>query len=526
MIRRCRFVLPLALLAAAFAQAETPLPEPAPKEGDPRPGQRWVDARPEIGLREIRVLEGGRELKAWILPPGEEIKFLISGENRLLVQARLQMESRTSPEASYSIGWTVDGGAEQRKEFRTKPHKTATFESGMEGVPGIPGAGVPGIKREAVVEIPTDGSHAVIFRLPEGATASVVVRVRYEQPERAGKSYGSTIGPKSHKETWWMGTVSRLTIGYDDNVFRFSDEDSHQWEELDGNDAQDKYDRVTSVGDVYIDSDLDAHIISPEFALGRFYVGGTLKNRWYLGNHHKTRDEYGLFFRHLISNSLSYKVFGTWGPDKYYRDLNPSQSPGPSRAHAHHDDYEIGGLVRMKWAPQITTGLKYTWELRDWNTNFNEKDAKIHHLDFDLVVSPAKWISFELDLDGSIAHALAGGGERDASYRQFSPKLAVDFRVKRLLFGASYGFDSRVYTTDNSRQVDPAHAHRRDKRHTFGIYAGYQLGESSEITLAYSRTKRTVQLPGRESSTDPSDFDDDFEYTSNSLELTLLFKWP
>jgi hypothetical protein len=526
MTRRARFAFAISVVAASLAGAQTPPPDKPRDETDPRPGQKWVDARPEMGLREIKILEGGRELKGWIVPPGGEMKFIIGGENRFLVQARLRMESRTSPEAAYSLSWTVDGGPETRRDFKATPHRTSKFETGMEGVPGVRNEGVPGIKGEAVIDIPSEGTHKVSIKVPADATTPVVLRVRFEEPVRPGKAYGSTVGPSSHKDTWWMGTVSRLTIGYDDNIFRFSDDDTHQHEEHKTNDPQDKYDHVDSVADFYVDSDLDAHIISPEFELGRFYIGGRLKDRFYLANHNKTYHEYGLFFRHLINNSISYKVFGNWGPAKYYRDLNPSQEPGPARAHAHHDDYELGGAVRVKWLKQLETGLKYTWELRDWNGSFNEKDAKIHHLDLDVVVRPAKWISFELDLDGAIAHALARSGERDASYREFSPRLGVDFRVKRVMFGASYRFEIRDYTTDNSRSLDPTHADRTDKRHRFAIYAGYQLGESSEITLTYARTKRTVNLPGHQSSTDPSDLDDDFEYTANSLELTLLFKWP
>ena len=532
MPRRNRFLVALAALAGSVGSAETPATEKPPRETDPRPGQHWKDANPEAGLREIQVLEGGREIRAWVLPPGGQLKILIGGENRLLMQARLQMESRTSPETPFAVLWTVDGGAEEKRDFRTKPHKSASFETGIGAVPGIKGDGVPGSKREAVVEIPTEGSHVVVFRLPAEATSPVVVRIRYEEPLRSGEGRFTTIGPKAQRDSWGMGSVSRLTIGYDDNVFLFSDADLHQFEEHKSNDPQDKYDRVASVGDFYVDSDLDVHIISPQVDLGRFYIGGTLKDRLYLANHRKSYHEYSLYFRHLISNSISWKVFGGWGPGKYYRDLNSSQDPGPQRSHAHHDDYEVGGLVRVKWAPQLKTGLKYTWRLRDWNGSFNEKDAKIHALDLDVIVSLAKFLEFELDLDGEIAESLASGGEEDASYRQFSPRLAVDVLIKRfsksrsVRCGASYRFEYREYTTGHSRGRDPTHADRVDHRHRFEVYAAVQLGESTEIMLAYKRTKRTVNLPGRDSSTDPSDRDDDFEYTSNALELTLIFKFP
>ncbi len=514
MARRFACAVALAALTAAVASAQAADIEKKLRSTDPRPGQRWVDGKPEIGVKEVRVHEGGREIQAWVVPPGGDMSIRISGENRILVQARPQIESRTSPELSYAIAWVLDGAPEQRKKLRTLPHKTALFEGGIDGVPGV--------MDDFVIDIPTQGSHTLVLKVPADARAGVVLRFRYEEAKPAGKSYGSTTGPNSHKETWWMGTVSYLTFGYDDNVWRFSGEDSHQYEEHKRNDPHDKYDHMDSVADFYIDSDLDVFIITPENPLGRFYIGGILDERWYIQNHHKSTDTFGAYFKHAILPTLNYKIFGNWAPNRFYRNLDPQEVPGFQRAHAHYDRYEIGGRIWGRLAKGLSATVGYTWEMVDWNGSFNERDTKSHIGEIGVRVKAAKWLSFELGLEGKVARALATGTERDSSHRQLAPRLGVDLQLGRVLLGGGYKFEWREYTTDNSRSSDPAHADREDKKHEFSVYVGYKLGESSKLTLEYTRTRRTVDLPSGSGSLDEGNL----EYTANTLEITLLFLWP
>ncbi len=514
MLRRIAVAVALALIGASNASAQAGDLEKKLRATDPRPGQRWVDGRPEIGVKEVRVHEGGKEIQAWVVPPGGEMSIKIGGENRILVQARPQMESRTSPELSYAVVWTLDGGPEQRKKLKTVAHRTALFEGGIDGVPGV--------MDDFVIDVPTQGSHTVVLRVPADAASGVVLRFRYEEPKPSGKSYGSTTGPDSHRETWWMGTVSWLTFGYDDNVWRFSDDDSHAYEEHKRNDPQDKFDHMDSVADFYVDSELDVHIITPENPLGRFYLGGTIENRWYIQNHHLSSDTFGAYLKHSILPNLNYKVWGRWGPDRFYRNLNPQEIPGFQRAHAHYDRYEIGGRLWFRWFKGFSTALGYEWALNDWNGSFNARDVKSNSLKLELQATPAKWITVGLDLEGEVGRALATGDERDGSYRQFSPELDVDLTLGRVLVGGSYHLDWRFYTTDHSRAQDPNYADREQMTHEFGVYIGYRLGESSKLTLKYTRTARTVDLPGRSGS-----YAEGLrEYKANSLEVTLLFLWP
>lgn len=504
----------IALVSAAAASAQAGGLEDRLRATDPRPGQRWAEARPEIGVREVRVHEGGRELRGYFVPPGGDCTLKIGGQNRLLVQIRPQMADRTAPEYHYAIHWTVDGGAEQKKRFRTTAHRTALFEGGIDGVPGVADA--------LVIDLPQDGSHVVVIRVPAGAKAGVVLRLRYEEPKPSGKSYGSTTGPDSHRDTFWMATRSLLTFGYTDNAFQLSDVESHQWEEQNDNHPRDKFDRMASVGDFFLDSSLDAQIITPVTPVGRFFVGGTIDERWYIENKRLNSDTFGAYVRHQVVSGVDYKVFGSWQVDRFHRNLDPPEIPGQQQGHAHYDAYEIGGKAWVRWGKPLTTGVTYAWELQDWNTKFNERDSSSHRVALDVALRPAKWLTLELDLDAKWLRCLASRGETDRSWREISPRIAADVRVKRVLLGGSYRYAWRRYTTDNSRSEDVYYADRTDQRHRFRLYLGYVIGTDTEVKLAWERERRTVDLPGRSGSA----AEGRFRRSSNSLELSLLFLWP
>ncbi|MCE9582405.1 MAG: hypothetical protein K8T20_07920 [Planctomycetes bacterium] len=508
-------VLALLTLASLMASAQDPAPAKPKASHDPRPGMRWIEQVPEAGVAPVKLLIAGKESSVFELEPGGELRVAVPGENRLLVRVRREFESRTAPKARYSFTWKLDDAPEKKVSFHSIPHRTAEF-------PGKAGS-VPGVSDSFIVEVPAQGLHEVVLRLPKDHKAALVFQFSVEQARRVpGADNGALNSPSAHKKTWWMGTTSRLRIGYDDNVFHFSHNDESGYHKHHDDSPTDKYDRMASIDDFYFDSEFDLHIISPQGPIGRVTIGGQVNDRLYFQNHRKNVDEYIGYVQHTILDSLHYKIFGSFTPDRFIRNYDIPDVPGLQRAHAYYDDYTLGARVWTRPVKGLSAAFTYTWELEDWNGSFNERDSKANHFDLGLHFTPWPWVTANFGYEFTMSRALATGDERDATYREHAPRVGLDFKVKRLLFGASYRYGYRSYTTDNPVAVDPPHAGRRDSRHEMKVYVGYMLGESSSLVAQYTRTARRTSLPGGAGSFS----EQSFNYEANTLEITFELKWP
>ncbi|NUN48990.1 MAG: hypothetical protein HUU15_09205 [Candidatus Brocadiae bacterium] len=503
----------LACSAAVFAQQ----PAPGRTSDAPRPGMKWVEAMPEEGRAPVTLVSGGSEKTYWEVAPGGKLAVPVGGPNqRLLVQVRRMFGSRTDAPSEYSFLWSLDGGEAVKAGFKSKPHASAVWK----GRPDV----IPGTQDALVIDVPMDGRHVVTVAWGEKRERGLAFRFLVEiprPPEEALKA-----ARENHDDHWWMSVTSRLTFGYDDNIWNFSDDDVHATEERNTNHPNDKYDKVGAVDDGYMSSFLDARILSPLTTLGRFTIGGRMENRLYLVNTRKNRDELGVFLRHSPVERLEYGVSFDWTPDIYYRHIDSVDIPGSTRQHAHYDRYEIGGRLRYRWARGLSTTGRYTWELRDWNSKFNEKDTFRHHWEAGVDWAPAKWLKLEFDLEYVHARSRATGEDPDLSFQEISPRLEAVLKFGRIEVGGGYRFASRTYTTKNERSQDPVHAGRRDRRHEWTAMVKLITGESSYLMLEIMRRKVTTRLPGRDSAADSADFDDNFEHDGSRIEFTWEFKFP
>lgn len=500
-------ILAMVAVLAGVAWAE----EPLDKEPAPRPGQKWSDQAPLNHDAPAKLHLNGKEREVFTLKPGAEMKVSVPGEDRLLVRVRRDFAEKTDAAADYAVTWKLADGPEQAFRGTSQPSKSGLYLGKPDAVPGT----------EDIFEIanPGEGAAVVTFRLPADAKAAVTLRFQVEFPAQLPGSSGS---PDAHKDTWWMGTVTRIRFGYDDNVWRFSHKDLKRYKDHHDDDPYDRFDKMASIDDMYFDSFFDLHIISPEGPLGRLWIGGSVDDRFYLQNHEKNVDEYEAYIRHFPIPKLDYRIFATFSPDHFWRNYDPQDDPSPSRAHAHYDDYTAGVSIHSPIVRHLSLAFTYTWELRDWNSKFNEKDSKrnIFKLEANWRVTP--WLELTGGYELTLARSLATGLEHDASFVQHEGWLAADFRVKFVLFGASYKVAYRDHTTDHDATEDPSNSGRHDWNHEFRLYVGVKPGQPSELVFEYIRRVRRSSVGSGVTTRD----DDSFSYDSNAVQLTFQFLWP
>jgi hypothetical protein len=501
------------LLAASVSPAQDAGSEKARLA--PRPGMEWQDQAPAKGAAPLKLAVRGAETSVYRLGPGERLDVPVPGPNaRLLIHSRRLFSAVSDPPAAYSFAWQRDAHPPREARFRSAPQADAT----LQGDPAIPGTRDP-----LVIDVPEDGAHLVRISVPEDAPAALTFRFYVEVPKPPSEA--RRLG-RVHTDHWWMKTWTRLRIAYDDNLFRFDDEDVHAFEEENTNHPYDKYDKIDSVDDWVTVSELELVLVSPRTSLGRFTIGGEYTEWFHANNHVKNTREYDLYVRHRPGAGFGYEVFGSWRPDVFVRNFDSPDTAGSSLSHAHYDRYELSARAWARLAKPLRATFEYEWELDDYNSKFNERDLKADSFEVGLRWRPAAWVSLDLEYRWTHARALAKGDEPDRSYRQSSPGIELEFTAGKLFFGGSYRYAERVYTTTNDSAVDPLHAGRRDRTHEWTAGVGYRLSEKTTVRLEYTRTKRTSRVNGLQSSTDPADVDDEFEYDANRYEFSYEFEFP
>lgn len=494
----------IALLALAVC-AETKKPGRIVRD-DPRPGMRWVDAEPAAGGRKLTLKSAAGEAAYTELRPGARVELKIDGPTRVLVYSRLGFKSRTSKPSEYSWLWKLASGPETKAGFKARPHRTAIWQETSKSLPGT--------QDLMVIDVPADGAQTLVFSLPATKKAGVALRFLVEQPIPAR-------GAKSKDETWHFGSTYYFRIVYDDNVWRFGDHAVHDLEEKD---KTDRYNNMQSVEDWYLVDRIDLNVWN-DTGMGRITVGAELSDKLYLENHVRNVDEIGMSVKHQFAKDALYKVYASWSPDHFVRNFDSADIPGRDFSEAHYDDYRYGMRFWYRWCPTLSTTVQYEWQLKDYNTKFDERDTFLHHWTAGIRYKPCAEFWLDFDWTHTHARARAHGDEIDGSYRENAPRLALDFEYKGLLAGISYRYEWREYTTRNSGAIDPSHADRWDRRHVWKVLVGYQASDTTALLLEYTRTKKTSRIAGKQSSDDPADVDEGLEYDANTWEFTIEYKF-
>ena len=496
-----------ALLAGLLVQAEPKRPGRTSKD-NPRPGMRWVEQVPSKGGSKVALISGRKETGSWELDAGQQIEISLAGPTRLLVQSRRGFASRTAKAAPYSFLWRIDSGAEKKAGFKSKPHKTMKIKGRTDLIPGA---------QEVTVIDVLDGPHVVRLRAEAGRKAKIFIRLLVEKPKRAPgpKREG---GPKKKKEGWTFESTYRFRITYEDNVWQLSDSDEHHLAQDADTDPLDKYDHMASNSDWIMEDEIDLHITN-QGPLGRFTIGTQIDDKLYLDNRIRNSDVFQGYIKHKFAPHAIYKLFGSWGPDRFVRNLDSTKIPGRDASHAHYDDYRLGGRFWYRIASPLTATFTYTWELKDYNTKFNNRDSFLNHFDLGIRWQPTDWLSVDFDWEYVHSRARATGDEPDTSFHENSPRLALGFMYKGIILGAAYRYETRAYTTTNHGDVDRYHADRHDRRHVWKFEAGYRFSEAIAVLLEYTRVKRSSFLPHRPTADDP------LEYESNGWQFTLEYNF-
>ncbi|MBI2919654.1 MAG: hypothetical protein HYY18_01065 [Planctomycetes bacterium] len=495
----------LTALIAASALAETKKPGRTVSD-DPRPGMRWIDAEPALGGRKLTLKSAAGEAAFTELKPGKRVELKVDGPTRVLVYSRLDFKSRTSKPGGYSWFWKLGDGPEVKAGFKGRPHRTATWKETSKTLPGT--------QDVLVIDVPADGAQTLVFSLPAAKKSDVAFRFLVEQPK-------PVKGGEARDETWHFGSTYYFRIGYDDNIWRFGDGAVHELEE---NDKSDRFNNIQRVEDWYMIDRIDLNVWN-RTPMGRFTVGAEISDKLHLENHRRNVDSLGMSVKHQFAKNALYKVYASWSPDHFVRNFDSADIPGSDRSEAHYDDYRYGMRFWYRWSPLLSTLVQYEWQLKDYNTKFDERDLFLHHWTAGVRFKACEEFWLDFDWTHTHARARAHGDEIDGSYRENSPRLALDFSYVGILAGISYRYEWREYTTRNSGAIDPSHADRWDRRHVWKFMVGYQANETTAFKLEYTRTKKTSRIAGKQSSGDPLDIDEGLEYDANTWEFTIEYKF-
>ena len=156
---------------------------------------------------------------------------------------------------------------------------------------------------------------------------------------------------------------------------------------------------------------------------------------------------------------------------------------------------------------------RYRYEVDDYLVAFDYYDTRAHRVGAEAGLEVVRGLDAKLDYEYKVA--TAAGPVPDISYGQHEGRVEVTTRPRpfpSLQVTAGFGVEFRDYTTENSADLDPAHAEREDIIENFSLELSYRVG-TARLLARYEREWRETESPYSER------IEDIKQYTSNRFRL-------
>jgi predicted porin len=141
-------------------------------------------------------------------------------------------------------------------------------------------------------------------------------------------------------------------------------------------------------------------------------------------------------------------------------------------------------------AKSLTWWYEYTYSIKDYNNNFNERDTDSQEFDFSLGYRVLNWLRlnprFTYFLHAAGADDDDGGSDPDVSKDGYRAGLYLNLYPKgKFSYLLGYNYYWFNYTTGNTVADDPYHAGRHDRTQRINAKADYSLNKNTTIYLSY-----------------------------------------
>ena len=328
-----------------------------------------------------------------------------------------------------------------------------------------------------------------------------------------GARAGAQTSAKPHADWEWGAEVE---LSYDDNVFLYSDADIAAFE---AGASPDRF-GFASVGDFCLTTELSAEKPVRRQGKSRTDLEAEVRSRLYLRDSEANQFRVRLGVQHLLDQRHWVRLKATYLPDYHVRRLYDRESA--TWAPAEFDYAALAVTYWQRFSREWAADVDLSWERRDYNRGFNERDANDWVGSVRARYSPDKrwdaWLG--LDVRRSSARASDGlpGVDPDVSNTELSSTLGARCQLTPVdRVQAEWEGSRQRYTTGLQPAEDPYHSGRRDHESTVRLQYRRALDRDRALTLEWEHATSRSHLPAH-----PGTFprDESLDYDRDRIGLS------
>ena len=314
--------------------------------------------------------------------------------------------------------------------------------------------------------------------------------------------------PAAASSTFRMsGLRLEITSNYDDNILRYSDRDLERFE----NNTEYYPSKLTTVDDWENEFTAKAYFESRSVFSRPLKIKYFGKFAHYYRNSFRNYTNHTLLLSQYITRNLEIHFKYFYMPDYYLReyrdrDLNEYHS-------CSFDDNQARLGINYRFSKKTEMTVQTQFEQIYYNQYFTEYDSELmlyegilehkFSLDFRVNLKIGFCVSDNIGYEPSADSAESSLFEEDTeygdcSYEEEIYQAEIRYRMKKLLgedtwFTLQYKLRHRIYTSDNSLDIDPFHAGRLDNRHRAILEISRSLSPRLNTALKYTLEWRTTE---------------------------------
>ena len=303
------------------------------------------------------------------------------------------------------------------------------------------------------------------------------------------------------------GLRLEITSNYDDNLLRYSGRDIERFE----NNTEYYSSKLTTTDDWKNEFRVKAYFETKSILTRLFKIKYFGKFAHYYRNPFHNYTNHTLLLSQNITRDLQIHFKYFYMPDYYlreYRDRDSDEYHSCS-----FDDNQVRLGINYKFSKMTAITFQTQFEQIYYNEYFTEYDSELilyegileHKFSWDFRVNlkigfcVSDNIGYEPSADSAESSLFEEDTEYgDCSYEEEIYQAEIRYRMKKLLgedtwFTLQYKLRHRIYTSDNSLDIDPFHAGRLDNRHRAILEISRSLSPRLNTALKYTLEWRTTE---------------------------------
>jgi hypothetical protein len=290
-----------------------------------------------------------------------------------------------------------------------------------------------------------------------------------------------------------------VNVSYDSNVFIYSDT---AIDEYDAGTNTARFNGVDSIDDVITNLFFIARLKGNILDCGATILSAGVEGNIYAENTDRTYMITQTSLKQRLNDDNILKVGYKYLPEYFIRTLYDPDFPVGDRYQK--ADFE-SHTTYVKYWHRIMDGWtwwsRYSYESKDYNSNFKERDTDSHRISLAMGIKPGSlvkvtpffryfWHDAEgADLDADVDSDISRDGFDIGVNTCFFPQSKFSYLV-------GYAFRDSEYSTDNTVSDDPYHSGREQERHRVKGRVNYKLKDNVDLFTEYIYETRDVSTKG------------------------------